>query len=57
MTTTEVQEKLRQLQHAEDLAARAAAGPRRDELRSEIRKSWLAIKPHVTAAAVYGVNV
>ena len=49
MTRIEVQDALRKLQHAEDLARRAPAGHERDALRAEVRLGWNLIKPFVAS--------
>jgi hypothetical protein len=55
MSRIEVQEALRKLQHAEDMASRAPAGADRDALRREIRSGWLTIKPYVAGGNVHAV--
>jgi hypothetical protein len=57
LSPIEVQEIIRRLLHAEDMASRAVEGPARDELRREIRAGWLAIKPYATGRKVHEVTV
>jgi hypothetical protein len=57
LSPIEVQERLRRLQHAEDMASRASDLAARDELRNEIRIGWQIIKPYVIGRNIHAVSV